>query len=86
MTAGKERVTTGRFGRKILETPFGTWWWSSVLQCIDYIPVGFSNSYYQVSLNKRENTLPGAINKACREELKDITLSIERRYRGFEER
>jgi hypothetical protein len=58
------------FGKEVLRTPYGKWYWQEALQTIDYFPHGTNRPRIQESLRVRENNLDGAIDFACKRELK----------------
>lgn len=59
----------GRYGQEVLRTPDGSWFWSRLLQLMDYIPVTSRRPQEQLFLPAKANDLRGAIRAACRAEL-----------------
>ena len=54
----------GRWGERIIILPTGTWYWSSELQDISYVPTGKQNRTYADSLHAYANHRKGAVRAA----------------------
>lgn len=65
-------MRTNRYGEEILRTPMGSWYWSSVLEDVNFIPAGKRTASYQTGVHT--NTMEHALRQVAR-----ITASWEPR-------
>ena len=58
-------VRPGKYGQVVLTTPTGKYFWTPLLQMVEYFPKGKRRSAWDKGLDQKRNTLRGAVRAAC---------------------